>query len=172
MEDKEKFFRQLINDNHERIYRICSYHSSGRDDCDDLYQQVMINTWQALNTFRGDSKISTWIYRIALNTAIDFNRAEKRQMILRQKYHTEIVARIHTDDERWQKMQDEVHLEAIKTEINQLSIIEKLVISLVFENISMKEIADIIGITEPNVRVKIHRIKQNLKLKLGGNYDE
>jgi RNA polymerase sigma-70 factor (ECF subfamily) len=167
MEDREKFFRQLISDNHERIYRICSYHSSSRADCDDLYQQVLINIWQALRTFRGEAKLSTWIYRIALNTSIDFTRSEDRRLHQRQKFELETSTHA-TKDDRWQKIQEEKMLEELKSQIIQLSIVEKLIMSLVMEEVTSKEIADIVGISEVNVRVKIHRIKENLKLALGG----
>jgi len=172
MEDREKVFKQLIIENHDKIYRICSYHSGSRDDCNDLYQQVLINIWQALRTFRGDSKISTWIYRIALNTAIDHTRAESRHLQNRRKFEIENVSYYQNQSEdRWQKIQEEKMLETLKSEIIQLSIIDKLIMSLVMEDVSSKEIADIVGISEGNVRVKVHRIKENLKLTIGGQHN-
>lgn len=171
MEDREKAFKQLINENHDKIYRICSYHSGSRDDCNDLYQQVLINIWQALRTFRGDSKISTWIYRIALNTAIDHTRAESRNLQKRRKFELENTNLLGQSDERWQKIREEKMLETLNSEIIQLSIIDKLIMSLVMEDVASKEIADIVGISEGNVRVKIHRIKENLKLTIGGQHN-
>jgi len=171
MEEKEKVFKQLIQDNHERIYRICSYHSSCRDDCNDLYQQVLINVWQSLRNFRGDSKISTWIYRIALNTTIDFNRAENRRLQGKIKYQQELGSTLQQDD-RWQKIQEEKFLQELSNQINQLSVIDKLIMSLVMEEVGSKEIAEIVGITEGNVRVKTHRIREALKLTMGGQNHE
>jgi RNA polymerase sigma-70 factor, ECF subfamily len=171
MEEREKLFKQLISENHDRIFRICSYHSSCRDDCDDLFQQVLINIWQSLKNFRGESKASTWIYRIALNTSIDFNRAETRRQKRNLKIHQELMF-INDKDDRWQKIQEEKQLNELKLQINQLSIIDKLILSLVMEAVSSKEIADVVGISEGNIRVKIHRLKENLKLTLGGNSNE
>ncbi len=170
MEDREKKFRQLIAENHDRIYRICSYHSAGGEDCNDLYQQVLINIWQSLRNFRGDSKISTWIYRIAMNTSIDFIRAENRRLMKRNRFQTE-SAIFTQPDERWEKLRKEKMLDELQTQINQLSIIDKLIMSLVMEEVGSKEIAEIVGITEGNVRVKIHRIKEYLKLSIGGMYN-
>jgi RNA polymerase sigma-70 factor, ECF subfamily len=172
MEDREIKFKELVNQNHERIYRICAYHTSGLDDCNDLYQQILINVWQALHSFRGDSKLSTWIYRIALNTAIDFNRAETRRMISKSKYQLDLGHSGPWGESAWEKIRMEKLVDHLWQQINQLSVIDKVIISLVLEEITSKEIADVVGISEINVRVKIHRIKESLKLNIGGTLYE
>jgi len=171
MEDKEKAFRDLITQNREMIYRICIYHSSSQEDCDDLFQQVLINIWQSLKNFRGESKISTWIYRIALNTSIDFIRAENRRIQQKFQIQQEYARQFNSDD-RWEKLRNEKLLGELASKINTLSVIDKLIMSLMLEEVSMREIADIVGVSEGNVRVKIHRIKESLKLTMGGLYDE
>jgi len=168
MDDREQQFRQLINENRDRIYRICVYHSSCREDCEDMFQQVLINIWSSLQNFRGDSKVSTWIYRIALNTSIDFNRAESR----RRRNYQQMVQEfrmVSGQDERWEKLRKEKMLEEIYTRIVQFSVIDKLIMSLFMEEVSSREIAEVVGISEGNVRIKIHRIRENLKSMLGGN---
>jgi RNA polymerase sigma-70 factor (ECF subfamily) len=170
MEDREKTFRQILSENRDRIFRICAYHSSSLDDCNDLFQQVSVNIWQSLKFFRGESKISTWIYRIALNTAIDFHRAEGRRLKLKTKIQQEWGTQ--PKDDRWEKIQKEKMLEELKLQINQLTVLDKLIMSLVLEEVGSKEISDIVGISEGNVRVKIHRIKESLKLKMEGQNNE
>lgn len=171
MEEKEKLFRQIIAENQERIYRICAFHSKDQDDCNDLFQQVLINTWQSMRNFRGESKVSTWMYRIALNTCIDHFRAEKRRGKTLREFQQEYSQRALMND-TWEKVKMERQLEELKVQINQLSVIDKLIISLFLEEVGSKEIAEVIGISEGNVRVKIHRIKENLKLKLGDSTHE
>ena len=171
MDERERRFRQLVSENKERIYRICVYHSSCREDCEDMFQQVLINIWSSLQNFRGDSKVSTWIYRIALNTTIDFNRMESRRM----KNHHQLMQEfrlVSGQDEQWEKLRKEKMLDEIHTQIIQLSVIDKLIMSLFMEELSSKEIADVVGISEGNVRIKIHRIRESLKSMLGGHNHE
>ena len=171
MQEREQLFKNLLKENHERIYRVCAYHSGGRDDCDDLYQQVIINIWQSLKNFRGDSKISTWIYRIALNTCIDFNRAEGRRKKAYQEFSQNNPQMLSQQDV-WDKIQKEKRLVELQIEINQLSVIDKLILSLYLEDQNSKDIAEVIGISEPNVRVKIHRIRESLRFKMEGKDNE
>lgn len=167
MDVSEYKFREIIGQNHERIFRICAYHSNGLDDCKDLYQQVLINIWKSLKNFRGEAQISTWIYRIALNTAFDFGRSESRRQQAANKFREEMYHNSAIYNSSWEKIRKEMLLDELVQQINQLSVIDKIIISLVLEEISSKEISEIVGITEPNVRVKIHRIKETLKLKMG-----
>lgn len=172
MEDRESRFKSIVKENHDRIFRICACHTRSHDDCNDLFQQVLINIWQALRNFRGDSKISTWIYRIALNTAIDFSRAEKRRNAATHNYLEEVKMTAAYNTGTWEKIREENRINEMLLQINQLNVIDKLIISLVLEDLSSKEIAEVVGMTEPNVRVKIHRIKEGLKIKTGGlNHD-
>ena len=69
---KEEKFNQIVAENSERIKRICAYYSSNTHDPKDIYQEVLINIWKSLDSFRGDSAISTWIYRIAVNTTLSY----------------------------------------------------------------------------------------------------
>lgn len=171
MDERERLFRQMISENKEKIYRICIYHASCREDCEDMFQQVLINIWSSLHNFRSDSKVSTWIYRIALNTTIDFNRAESRRM----KHHHQIMQEFRLNsgqDDRWDKLRKEKMLDEIQTQIIQLSVIDKLIMSLFMEELSSREIAGVVGISEGNVRIKIHRIRESLKSILGGQNHE
>ncbi|MBK7173770.1 MAG: RNA polymerase sigma factor [Bacteroidales bacterium] len=171
MDERERLFRQMINENKEKIYRICIYHASCREDCEDMFQQVLINIWSSLPNFRGDSKVSTWIYRIALNTTIDFNRAESRRMKNHQQLMQEFRL-VSGQDDRWEKLRKEKMLDEIHSQIIQLSVIDKLIMSLFMEELSSREIAGVVGISEGNVRIKIHRIRESLKSILGGQNHE
>ncbi len=165
-DSKELRFKQIIEENKLRIESICRYYSSNLENRKDLYQEILVNIWKSLDKFRGDSAISTWIYRIAVNTSLNFAGKAYRNMNLNLEQTPQSLNILIDNDELELKQKREQQLEALETELNLLSIIDKALISLVLEGLSMREIADIIGLTEPNVKVKIHRIKENLKQQL------
>lgn len=163
---KEIRFRQIVEENSNRISRICSYYSKNYEDSKDLYQEILINIWKSLDKFRGDSSINTWIYRIAVNTSLTFAGKSYRNLNLSIDQMPQGIGVLLDDDELEKKQKTELHLEELETQLNLLSIIDKALITMMLEGLSMREIADVIGLTEPNVKVKIHRIKENLKQQL------
>jgi RNA polymerase sigma-70 factor (ECF subfamily) len=169
MSEKEEKFKILIKESSDKILRICRYYSRTEDDAKDLYQEILINIWKSLDTFRGDSAISSWVYRIALNTSLGF--ASKQFKQLQFTLDIDINSLQILDSEHF--IEDkQTNIEELMVSLNQLSIIDKTIISLVLEELSTKEISEIIGITEPNVRVKIHRIKEILKITMKGKNNE
>lgn len=165
MNNKEAKFRNIIEENENRISSICSYYSSNEDDQKDMQQEVLINIWKSLDSFRGDAQLSTWIYRVAVNTAMGFaNKEIKRQKIFLDNNEYALQKLVDIDEDSVQKKEELFH--ALGNQINQLSVIDKVIMTLVLESVNHKEIASVIGITEPNVRVKIHRIKNELKKAL------
>lgn len=163
---KEIRFRQIVEENGNRISRICSYYSKNAEDRKDMYQEILVNIWKSIDKFRGDSAVSTWIYRIAVNTSLTFAGKSYRNMNLNIDQLPQSIGILLDDDELEQKQRTESNLEELETQLNLLSIIDKALITMVLEGLSMREIADVIGLTEPNVKVKIHRIKEHLKHQL------
>ncbi|MBN1386860.1 MAG: sigma-70 family RNA polymerase sigma factor [Bacteroidales bacterium] len=173
MLDKEEKFNRIIAENSDRIKRICGYYNANAHDRKDMYQEVLVNIWNSLDNFRGDGSMNTWIYRIAVNTALRYTGNAYKHMKLIVDADTQNLSSVLDDDENYEdKRVKENQLASLQNELNLLSVIDKALISLMLEGLSMKEIADIIGITESNVKVKIHRIKSHLKTKLRGQrYD-
>jgi len=168
---KEEQFNQLVAENNERIKRICSYYNSNTTDQQDMYQEILVNIWKSLHNFRGESAISTWIYRIAVNTSLSYTgKAYKYMKLMVNADHCNLNS-IFDDESFKAKQIEEQQLELLQNELNTLSVIDKALISLMLEGLNRKEIADVIGITEPNVKVKIHRIKTQLRKKLEGESD-
>ncbi len=162
MNKKEETFRKMISDNEHRISSICRYYSSNDDDHKDMYQEVLINIWKSIDSFRGDAQLSTWIYRVAVNTALSFvNKEIRRQKLFLDQKDPGLQNLVDVDENS--SKEKEKLFQVLENEINQLSVIDKIIITLVLESVNHKEIASVIGITEPNVRVKIHRIKNELK---------
>ncbi len=165
---KEEKFNKIVSENSERIRNICRYYNSNGEDQKDMYQEVLVNIWKSLDSFRGDSAMSTWVYRVTVNTSLTFTGKAFRHMKLMVNSDTTNLNSILDDENLKQKLAEEKLLDRMQLELNQLSVIDKALISLMLEGLSMKEIAEVIGITEPNVKVKIHRIKSQLKEKLKG----
>ncbi len=163
---KEEQFNDLIKENGDRIMRICRYYSPDQATSQDLYQDVLLNAWKSLDRFRGESAISTWVYRIAVNTCL--THLGKRIKYSGMNVYADInMIKAFADDSGYEeKVLLEKQSEALHYELNMLSVIDKALISLVLEGLSMREISDVIGITETNVRTKICRIKSELKNKL------
>lgn len=173
MTQKEEQFKTLITENGDRILRICRYYNPNTEDQKDMYQEILINIWKSLDNFRGDAALSTWIYRIAVNTSLSFTGKAFKQMKLLVNVDTENLNSLFGDESLEEKIKQEHQFALLQLELNQLSVIDKSMISLMLEGLTMREIAEVIGITEPNVKVKIHRIKEQLKLKMtGGNYEK
>lgn len=168
-ENKEDQFKRIIDENGGRIMRICRYYNSNPDDQKDMYQEILVNVWKSLDRFRGDSKESTWVYRIAVNTSLNYmGKAYRNMKVIVDRDFQNINVLFESDDTE-KKEKYESDLETLQAQLNMLSVIDKAMISLMLEGLSTREIADIIGLTEPNVRVKIHRIKEQLRSQLSNN---
>mgnify|MGYP000367363179 CR=1 FL=1 len=147
----ELFFRnQLI------VHKICSVYFSGKPDKEDYFQEIVLQLWKAFPTFRKESKFSTWMYRVALNTAIDLLRKEKSQPKLFQLTRNELS--IKESDKELNEQQEKLY-----NAISELNEIEKAIILLYLEDYSYKEISEIAGISETYTGVKINRIKTQLQ---------
>ena len=162
---KEQKFNQIVTENSERIKRICRYYNDNIQDHQDMYQEILINIWKSLDKFRGDSKLSTFIYRIAVNVSITYANKSFKQSKLYVSADTNNINEI-IDQPQEDKAEKEKQIQQLHTALNTLSVIDKALISLVLEGLTMKEITNVIGITESNVKVKIHRIKTYLKEEL------
>jgi RNA polymerase sigma-70 factor (ECF subfamily) len=170
MNSRDTQYKQIIEANQSRIRSVCRYYAGITADAEDLYQEILINVWKGLEKFRGDSQLSTWVYRIAVNTALSFVNKKNKYLNFNTYLDEGKAANLAGDDET--PRVQEKQLELMSDLINGLSVVDKIIMSLVLEDLSTKEIAEIVGITESNVRVKIHRIKEELREKVkGGQYD-
>ena len=157
----EEEFNKLVEDNHASIYRICRAYIYDVSQADDLYQEILFQIWKSVHNFKGNAKVSTWIYRVAVNTAISYNLKNREQD--RQTLHIDI--QMPYEDTKSQKIEQEIQLDKLRYCISKLEAESRLIISLVLENRSYKEIAEITGTSTNWVGVKITRIKTQL-LKL------
>jgi len=153
MEDQQQHFVSLIEQNKALIYKFCYMYANEADTPQDLFQEVIINLWKGYPTFRGDCKVQTWIYRIALNTCVTFMRKSGSRPKTTALSEDLIVYDDATDVSQ---------IKELYTLINRLNEIEKAIVLLYLEERSYDEIAQIVGITRNNVGVRINRIKEKL----------
>ncbi|WP_027381758.1 RNA polymerase sigma factor [Chryseobacterium daeguense] len=164
MASLEKEFLEKIEKHKGIIFKISKMYMDEKDDRDDLFQEITYQVWKAYPNFKGESQFSTWLYRIALNTAIIFLKNEKkRSFIANEDLSGYKITQEDFDNEKEDK------LNAMYQAIHQLNAIDKAFIFYYLENFSGKEIAEQMGISEGNVRVKMNRAKNKLKEILSTN---
>lgn len=162
MPDKqEEEFNELVKSNHASIYRICNAYLYDVSHANDLYQEVLFQIWKSMHNFKGKAKVSTWVYRVAVNTAISYNLKNKKHDY--ESLPDQI--QLPYEDTMPQKFEQESQLDHLRYCISMLEAENRLIISLVLENRSYKDIAEITGTNINQVGVKINRIKAQL-LKL------
>jgi len=135
-----------------KIFRLCMGYVNDRDWAMDLVQETFIQVWQKLDTFRNEAAIGTWIFRIATNICL--------RQIERSSRMTKVAVPFQLEDKKEEPPDEQIAL--LYKCIATLEETERLIISLVLEELPQKEIAAITGVSEGNLRVKIHRIKQTL----------
>ena len=154
---EEQKFISLINEHQGLIHKVCIMYENDRDVRNDLFQEIVLQLWKSFASFRGESKISTWMYRIALNTAISGFRKNSR------KVKTEDLRELHFNISEAAGDEQEEHVQKLQWAIRQLSEIERAMIMMALEEIPYEDIAETIGITQNNVRVRMNRIREKLK---------
>ena len=152
----EKEFLEMINANRRLIFKVCHLYAFEKEFIDDLYQEIILQLWRSFPSFRGESRVSTWVYRVALNSAIGEFRREVR------KPKRTSLTNLHLELPDTDTLMDE-RLKMLNDAIRQLSPIERALLMLYLEEKSYQEIADILGITISNVGVKLNRMKTKLE---------
>ena len=157
MKSSEQEFLSLINQHKGILYKVSRMYFDNLEDQQDLFQEIILQLWTSLDSFKGNSKLSSWMYRVALNTAIVFFKKEKRKLDDIIPVKIEPIALDVYDTEKDLQL---VHFYKAVKELNK---IEKALIFQFIEGLSGKEIAENLGISEVNVRVKTNRTKIKLQ---------
>jgi RNA polymerase sigma-70 factor, ECF subfamily len=154
-------FLELVEDHKKLIYKVSHMYCDANIDKRDLFQEIIVNLWKAYPNFRGDSKVSTWIYKIAINTAVSWHRD-----YIKDHNHVNYTNEVP-------QMQDDTVFDDLYEQlywaIGTLGKIDKALILLQLDGYSYDEISEIVGITKTNVATKINRIKIRLKQQLTNN---
>mgnify|MGYP005642590715 FL=1 len=158
MKNLETKFLLDFENNQNIVHKVCRIYTTDSDAHKDLFQEITIQLWKNYSKFRGDSKFSTWMYRVALNTAISLYRKSSKR--IKTEDYSDIEYKIQSveyDDNQ------ELQLKALYAAIHQLNDIEKALIFLYLEDKSFKEISITLGISDINARVKMNRAKEKLR---------
>lgn len=158
---RQAAFLQMMQDHKKLIYKISAMYCADAEDRQDLIQEITIQLWKALPGYNPQYRQSTWLYRVALNTAISFYRKSNRRQEVVTSLGQDIInlADEPADDA------DEENLSQLRGFIQQLNELNKALMILYLDGNSYREIAAVLGISETNVATKISRIKQQLKKK-------
>lgn len=150
----EREFTQLVQEQKSTIYTVCYMFARDKDEAADLFQDVLINLWKGIGKFRNDSEISTWVYRVSLNTCISADRKKRKIPTTRLDMNIDLF-----DDEDTDSRQ----IQVLRQRIQRLQPLDRAIVLLWLESLSYQEIADIVGLTPKNISVRLTRIRLQLK---------
>jgi RNA polymerase sigma-70 factor (ECF subfamily) len=156
--ETETIFLNKINSHKGIIYRIARLYIENETERQDLVQEMIYQLWRSFQNFEGKSSFSTWMYRVCLNTALTYSKKNNSSIRNHQDEKLHL-----SGDEQPHELNEKI--EILYQIIQTLSEVERALIFLYLEGLSGKEIADNLGISEVNVRVKINRIKDKMKIK-------
>jgi RNA polymerase sigma-70 factor (ECF subfamily) len=157
MDVKEQEFSRMVREHKSTIYTVCYMFSNDEDEVSDLFQETLINLWKGFDSFRHESKLSTWIYRVAMNTCISADRKKRKQGT---KVPLSMNIDLYNDEDHETKQVRQLH-----ERIQRLDLVDRALVMMWLEGMNYDEIADVIGISVKNVGVKLVRIKEKLKQK-------
>jgi len=154
--ERDRIFNDWLAGHKGILFKVVHAYAFEHADRQDLFQEIVIQIWHSVDAFRGESSVPTWMYRVALNTAIAWTRREDRHQ--RGKQPLEVVEGLLTTA----SAAPDPRVEWLYQQIAQLKDVDRSVALLILDGFSYNEIAAIVGITESNVGVKINRIKSVL----------
>lgn len=160
-ESQEHIFVKKLEKHQNIVHKICTFYTNNSDDHNDLFQEISIQLWRAYPSFKGESKFSTWMYRVALNTAITLFRKSKRQVRTQDIEAISYKISYEGYDETADKQ-----LKALYKAVKKLNDIDKALVLLYLEDKSYDEISETLGISNVNARVRMNRVKNKLKKML------
>lgn len=152
----EKTFTDLIHQHRGIIFKVIRLYIRDDDDAQDLYQEIVYQAWRSVKNFKGDSKFSTWLYRVSLNTVLTFKR--KPVLVVPHEDLTSLKTAAEHDH------QDERQL--LYMAIQSLSEIDRMIMALHLDGYLNEEIAEITGLTKNNTAVRLHRAKETVIQKM------
>ncbi|KLT71704.1 RNA polymerase sigma factor [Flavobacterium sp. ABG] len=153
---KKEQFNDIYNKHYAKVFRLCKGYFCGEVAlASDATQEIFIKVWENLDAFRNESSISTWIYRIAVNTCLLYLRKSATKKEIRADILPQVVSESYSNEK-------EEQLQQMYQCIQKLEETNKMIILMTLDGIDYPEIAAVIGITEETLRVRIHRIKKSL----------
>lgn len=169
--EQESIFRRWLAEHAGLIWKILRAFAAAPEDQEDLFQEIALQLWMSLPAFRGEAKESTWIYRVAFNTAMVWKRDEKRRHAKHEKFlHLNGAGELtphHPEPTR-----DEEQVQQLYTAIRQLPRFDASLALMHLDGLSYREMSEVLGITENHVGVKLNRVRKQLAEILEGDRHE
>ncbi len=157
--EQETIFLNGLEHNQEKLFRICSIYSKDDEDAKDLFQEVLVHVWRSMSTFKGNSSIGTWMFRIALNVCLRFKSKYTKNQNRLIRLDSMTISNLRTEEN---SIEENEKLKALRKCVKNLNEGDKAIIALYLEGVVYKEISIILGLSENHVAVKVKRIKSKL----------
>ena len=157
--EQETIFLSALEQNQEKLFRICSIYSEDNEDAKDLFQEVLIHVWRSMNKFRGNSSIGTWMFRIALNVCLRFKSKHTKNQNRFIRLDSMTISNLGSEEN---SEEDNEKLKALRKCVKKLNESDKAIVALYLEGVIYREISSIMGLSENHVAVKVKRIKSKL----------
>ena len=154
MKTLELEFTQLVKEYKSTIYTVCYMFSDDSEEVNDLFQETLVNMWRGFESFKGQSSVATWIWRVSLNTCISGERKKKSHQVIPLSVNFNLFNSTADDDRQ---------IQMLHQRISRLRPFDRAIVLLWLENLSYEEIAAIVGISVKNISVRLFRIKEELK---------
>lgn len=156
----EPEFEQTIKENAGILHKLCRVYTNNADEYEELFQEMLVQVWRTIKDFRGDAKISTWIYQVCINTALSFRSKLKRSRNRFESLDGKVFIQPLPDTD------EDERLPSLYAAIRELKPIDRAIVSLYLDDKTYEETARILGISKTNVATRLMRLKKNLMEKL------
>lgn len=157
--EQETIFLAALRQNQEKLFRVCLIYSKDEEDAKDLFQEVLVHVWRSMSTFKGNSAIGTWMFRIALNVCLRFKSKYTARQNRFIRLDSITVASFSSGENREEENEK---LKRLRKCVKKLNEGDKAIVALYLEGLAYKEISSILGLTQNHVAVKVKRIKSKL----------
>jgi len=168
---QEEIFKQWLDEHKKLMFKVVKTYACSPADQDDLFQQILLQLWSSIPNFQGNAKETTWIYRVALNTALVWKRGKVRKQRRHHKLIIDFNGASDIQQSSCNSMRNDQILGKLYGAIRQLSKIDSSVVLMYLDGVSYDEMADILGISKSNVGVRLNRAKKKLAQLLKGIID-
>lgn len=157
--EPKTIFLNALEENQEKLFRICSIYSEDEEDAKDLFQEVLVHVWRSMSTFKGNSTIGTWMFRVALNVCLRFKSKHTKNQNRFIRLDSITIANFGSEENS--EVENE-KLNSLRKCVKELNEADKAIVALYLEGIAYKEISSILGLSENLIAVKVMRIKSKL----------
>ena len=147
----------------ERLFRLCCRYFGNRDDANDALQDIILKIWSNRKSFRGEAQPSTWMYRVAVNVCLTSLKGMKKHVRLEDGDRLACDQPDHSEEEKDEKEKSEEKISFFNDFMERLSSVDRILVSLYLEDVDSQSIAGVTGLSDTNVRTRIHRIKSQIK---------